>query len=67
MGVELGVAGPRRAVPEPGGDEALDGDVVVAVPAPPGEQGVGLQIGDAVGDGPVVGVGHCGPNQRVGV
>jgi hypothetical protein len=58
MRVQLRVARPRRAVPEPGGHEPLDRDAFYAVAAAAHEPGLTLEISDGCVDRRVVRCGH---------
>jgi hypothetical protein len=54
-------------MPEPRRDQPLDGDVLVAVSAPPGEHRFGFEVADPICDCPVMGLGDGGADRRVGV
>ena len=72
MGVELGVAGPARAVPKRCSDEPLGLDQLGAGMAPAGVGGFFGEVIENGGDGPIVGdrhrltelLGTEGPQQR---
>jgi hypothetical protein len=66
VGVQLRVAGPRRAVPEPGGDESAGRDPDGAAVPPAGHDRLRLQGGEGVGHRGVVRGDHLGCGDRVG-